>query len=443
LLLLWPAANKFAEPYKLLTYRIFFGEQTLRLPKLSLLLLQLMLCLAARILPAQAGESDLVLRTPVAAAAKAALSEEVRGKPQLALAKLAEAGALADLTAQESLVLAKVRVTVLAETKDYVPLAQALQVVLDSPLLPVHEKVPYERALVAALSGAGQYAQLVERLSNSIRAGSDPTMHSMLVTALYELGDFKTAAEVQLALLKSPFGSAEAQHWDQWTLLADSCKRANARRCYVDALERMVSLKYSSTVLLAALNAISLDQPGDRVQVEVYRLKQKIAPLATLELLDFGRLLLRDGAASEAHILVEAAFKSGKFGKGEDAPRQERLRAIVARDYAEVRSRPPMTDQYKNTRPLTLVADAAHDLVQAGQSGKGIEMLEYAIGRGELHDVGAARLHLALAYAGIGRQREALAQLDSIAAEDNLSQIGRLWSAYLLRPASPGRTASP
>jgi hypothetical protein len=179
------------------------------------------------------------------------------------------------------------------------------------------------------------------------------------------------------------------------------------------------------------------------VQVEVYRLKQKIAPLATLELLDFGRLLLRDGAASEAHILVEAAFKSGKFGKGEDAPRQERLRAIVARDYAEVRSRPPMTDQYKNTRPLTLVADAAHDLVQAGQSGKGIEMLEYAIGRGELHDVGAARLHLALAYAGIGRQREALAQLDSIAAEDNLSQIGRLWSAYLLRPASPGRTASP
>lgn len=415
----------------------------MRFRKFRLSLLPLLLCLAAPVSRGQVAPPELVLRSPVAAAVKAALSDEARKKPQWALAKLAEAEALPDLTEQESFMVARVRVTVLAETKDYMPLAQALQVVLDSPLLPAHEKTRYENALVAALSGAGQYAQLVERMSTSIRAGSDPEMHSALVMALYKVGDFKTAAEVQLALLKSPFGAAEAQHRDQWAMLADSCKRADERKCYTDALERMVSLKYSQAVLLAALNSIALDQPGDRVQVEVYRLKQKVAPLAAVELLDFGRLLLRDGAASEAHILIEAAFKSGKLGKGEDAPRQERLRAIVERDYAEARSRLPMTDQYKSTRPLTLVADAAHDLVQAGQGGKGIEMLEYAIGSGELRDVGAARLHLALAYAGIGRQQDALAQLGSIPAEDSLAQIGRLWSAYILRPIPPGRTGSP
>lgn len=411
--------------------------------KSSLLLVQLLLCLAIPVAPVLAATPVLELRPFVAAAVKAALSNEAKAKPQLALAKLAEADRLPDLSAQESYILARVRVTVLAMTEDYMPLAQALQVLLDSPLLPAHEKAAYENALVAALSGAAQYAQLVERMSTTIRAGTDPDMHTALVTALYKIGDFKSAAEVQLALLKSPFGAAEAQHWDQWATLADSCNRANMRSCYIDALQRMLSLKYSQTVLLAALNRIALDQPGDRVQVEVYRLKQKIAPLAAVELLDFGRLLLRDGAANEAHTLIEAAFKSGKLGKGEDAPRQDRLRAIVARDYAEARSRPQMTDQYKNTRPLTLVADAAHDLVQAGQSAKGIEMLEYVVGSSALHDVGAARLHLALAYAGIGRQQEALAQLDSIPTEDGLAQIGRLWSAYLLRPTSSGRPGSP
>jgi hypothetical protein len=396
-----------------------------------------LLYLAAPIPPALAASPELVLRPQVAAAVKAAQSDEARKKPQWALAKLAEADVLPDLTAQESYMVARVRVSVLAETEDYIPLARALQVLLDSPLLPANEKAPFENALIAAFSGAGEYAQLVQRMSSSIRAGSDPEMHTLLVTALYKMGDFKTAAEVQQALLKSPFGAVEAQQWDQWTMLADSCKRAGESRCYIDALERMVSLKYSQVVLLEALNRISSDQRGDRVQVEVYRLKQKIAPLAAVELLDFGRLLLRDGAASEAHTLIEAAFKSGRLGKGEDAPRQERLRAIVARDYAEARSRPPMTDQYKNTRPLALVADSAHELVQAGQSGKGIEMLEYAIGSGELHDVSAARLHLALAYAGIGRRQDALAQLGSISADDSLAQIGRLWSAYLSRPTPP------
>ncbi|XLZ67835.1 hypothetical protein ABT364_14840 [Massilia sp. SR12] len=425
-----------------MTYRFLFGEKILRVQKFGLLLLQVF-CLASPISPTFAASPELDLRPQVKLAVKAALSDDVQKTPNAALAKLDEAGGLPDLTEQESFVLARARVSVLAEAREYTSLVHALQLILASPLVPEHEKASYESALVAAFSGAGQYAQLVERMSANILAGSDPQMYSALVGALYKTGDFKTAAEVQLKFLKSPFGATDAQQWEQWAMLAGSCKRADERGCYIDALERMVSLKYSQVVLLETLNRISQDQRGDRVQVEVYRLKQKVAPLAAVELLDFGRLLLRDGAASEAHTLIESAFKTGKLGKGEDAPRQERLRAIVARDYAEARSRPPMTDQYKSTRPITLVADAAHDLVQAGQSGKGIEMLEYAIGSGELRDIGAARLHLALAYSGIGRQQDALAQLGSIPAEDSLAPIGRLWSAYLLRPTPPGRPGSP
>ncbi|OEZ52436.1 hypothetical protein DUGA6_61540 [Duganella sp. HH105] len=360
---------------------------------------------------------------------KAAQAYLEQNKPALALKKLSETDAIADLTDWEKYSRARIGASAAALSGDDEVLIKALLVILSAPYLSAQERTPFEQALVAVYFRAKQYTRLIDYMSTDIQAGKDPELRGLLAFAYFQVGDFKNASVVQANLLHSPEGAEKAAAAENWTQLASSCLRAGDRQCYLEALEKIAALQYSGTVMREALHIIAANSNyANRIQVEAYRLRQKIVPLNAVELLDFSRLLLMDGAPAEATVLVETAFKNGSLGKGADAPRHERLKALVANEYARSISQPEsVLNSYKHGGYFDKIVELGYDMVHTGQVGKGIELIEFAIASAKLNDPAVAKLHLGLAYAAAGRYDESAVQLNSIPGDDGLAQLGRLW----------------
>jgi len=391
--------------------------------------------------------SDAVSRSPrpqVLVLLQAAQVHQQQKKPELALKKLAEIDAIPDLTEWERYLQARTTIDIIKFNSDTEAMIKALLVIRPMPYLPPQEAVLFDQILAGSYLKTGQYARLIDTMSADIQAGRHPELLGFLAFAYFLSGDFKHAALVQRDFINSAAATATPADAGAWLLLANACNKINDSNCYLESLEKALELEYSDVVMQSLL--IRLGNNGnhvDRLQVEIYRLGQQFKPLRTSELIDFIRLLLLNGAPAEATTLVETAFKSGALGKGEDAPRHERLRALVAKEYARATTQPELIlKHYKTGRQSDKIVELGYDLVHAGSTPKGIELIESAIASGEIKDMGVAKLHLGLAYAMAGRNEEAAAQLSSIPGDENLARLGRLWAiqnkqSALAKPRKP------
>jgi hypothetical protein len=369
------------------------------------------------------------LRPQAAALLKAAQAKLDQNKPALALRTLREVDALPGLNGWESYVLARLRLRATVTKGDDRARIAAFTALLATPYLDAAERLVFERGLAGMYIQTKQEARLIEAMAASITAGSDRTLSSYLALAYAATGDYLKAARVQESVLRHPRPDDPAAELEDWKLLANLCNIGQDRKCYLQAIEQIASRRYAIELMTDALNRLSVSEKvDDRLRVEILRLRQQIVPFRPADVMAFARFLLLDGAYFEANNLVETAFASGVLGKGADAPRHERLKVIVSREYAAaLAQRDSAPPHFMNAKQFDKVATLGFDLAHAGDADKAIALMEQALASGALRDSNVARLHLGMTYASVGRHDEAALQMARISPDDDLSTLGRFW----------------
>ena len=84
----------------------------------------------------------------------------------------------------------------------------------------------------------------------------------------------------------------------------------------------------------------------------------------------------------------------------------------------------------------TAMVNLGYALVTAGQTDKGIKMMEDGIARGGLKRPDDARLHLGVAYLQAGKKAEAIKTLKTVQGTDGAADLARYWVIMANHPAA-------
>jgi len=74
--------------------------------------------------------------------------------------------------------------------------------------------------------------------------------------------------------------------------------------------------------------------------------------------------------------------------------------------------------------------------VQAGQTDKGLKMMEEAIKAGGLRNADEAKLRMGEAYAVAGKKQQAIAAFKTVGGKDGTAELARYWILAVNHPLS-------
>jgi hypothetical protein len=155
---------------------------------------------------------------------------------------------------------------------------------------------------------------------------------------------------------------------------------------------------------------------------------------ATNDFMEMAQLALQAGSPAEAKTVVDKGFASGALGSGAEAERHKRLRDLVDRRLAEDQAgRVESEKAALAAKDGNALVEFGLNLVHAGQSAKGLGLIQQGIGKGGLKRPDDAKLHLGVAQMVSGDTAKALATFKTVGGSDGTADLARLWSLHARR----------
>jgi hypothetical protein len=404
-----------------------------RIPELSnfrRVALVLGLTLAALAGPATAADT---LRPEVGKPLEQAEALMKAQKYKEALATVGEADAVPNKSAYESLVIEQVRGAAAAGAGEVEVAARAYDAVIASGKLPADEQLRIMQALTGSYYRARDYPKTEAWAQRYLKAGgSDPLVERLLTQSWYLSGDYADAAHALQADVSAAEKAGQAPAEEQLQMLADSELRQNDGAGCTATLEALVGW-YPKKEYWAQVLARVQRKPGfsERLALDVYRLKLATGNLSgAADFMELAQLALQAGYPAEARKVLDQGYASGVLGSGPEAGRQQRLRDLVGKQYAQDQKAlaTPDPQMLKSADGGPLVNNG-YNLVLNGQYDQGIALIEEGIAKGQLKHAEDARLHLGMAYLLAGRKDEALKALKAVQGADGTQDLARLWAA--------------
>ena len=146
------------------------------------------------------------------------------------------------------------------------------------------------------------------------------------------------------------------------------------------------------------------------------------------------QLALQAGSTAEAKQVLDKGFAAGALGTGPEAARHKRLGDLVAKKLAEAQQAQAEEEKQalaaKDGNDLVAIG---MNLVYAGQTAKGLQLMQQGIAKGGLKRPEDAKLHLAIAQIMAGEAAKAQATLKTVTGADGAADMARLWSLYARR----------
>lgn len=379
-----------------------------------------------------------------------ALMNEGPGKGKEAMAKVVEAGALANLTPYETMVLERTRAAAAQRLGDGPGVLRALQAAFATGQVSQADEVSLTEAMVGIAAREKDHAQVMRwsqryidlkgpndlvrviRIQSQAASGDD----AGAIAALNErvaLADKagQTLPEAQLRILLG---------------LQQRTKDAGSTR----TLERL-AVNYPRPEYWLDLVVLASREPGlgDRAMLELYRLMRANGTLTLPDLItDMADHALRLGQPAEAMSVLEEGYLSGKLGTGAQAAEQGKLREQARKQAAtELADRPAAETGARRAADGNGLVDLGWAMVAGLPAGStpaqvepGLALLESGVAKGGLRRTVEARLHLAMAQHAAGRKDAARQTLQSLASQaaapgEPMAAPIRLWGLFATTPA--------
>jgi outer membrane protein assembly factor BamD (BamD/ComL family) len=356
-----------------------------------------------------------------------------KAKEGLAMAR--EAQAVPNKTPYESYMVTRVIAQAAAGAGEPGVAAKAFEEIAGAASAADAERRQFAAAAAGQYYTAKDYAKAAELAARYAKlGGTDKSVHTIYVQALYLGNNFAAAAKAISADVEAEEDSGKAPAEEQLQLLASASLQQRDTAGYAKALEKLLTYYPKRDYWLNLVHAIAT-RPGfsERLALDVARLKVETGTMRTgNEYLEAAQLSLIDGFPIEAARIIDKGYAAGLLGSGPEAARHKRLKDMAAKSLAE------------DKKSLNANADAAKDakalfnegfnLVLHGKSEQGLQMMENALqqgiaGRRPDH----ARLQLAYAYHLAGQNQKAVQIFRSVQGTDGSGALARAWAIRLAR----------
>jgi hypothetical protein len=371
-----------------------------------------------------AGAAENTVRPEVGKPLKAAEALLKAGKGREALAKVNEADAASNKTPYENLLIEQMRGSAAHAAGDYPAAIKAFQAVISSGKLGARESLAMVEAIAVDYYKLKDYPNAAKWAQRYFKeGGTAPAMRTVELQSYY-LGNDCAAVSRMLG------DEARKPAEDELEILRSCYRKENDQAGYVAATEKLI-LYYPKKEYWKEMLARVQRKPGfsDRLSIHVYKLRLAVGDLSTAnDYMEFAQLALQDGVPGEAKMVMDKGYAAGALGKGAEAARQARLRALVEKSLADARkNRAQAEKDAESSRSGDDLVKVGLDYAYDGQADKGLALIQKGIRKGNLKHPDEAKLRLGEAELATGHKGRAAQTLKGVHGNDGTADLARLW----------------
>lgn len=388
--------------------------------------------LAAFALLASLGVAQAQVRPEVGRPLQQAADLLKNNRAKEALAKVREAEAVPNRTPAENLTIDRMRGAAAARAGDPQTAIKSFEAVLASGRLSgaeqgqMTEQVAYQYAQLKDWPRTREWAAKARAMPGTNGAELD----KLLAFVNAQSGDFAAVARDAQAAVEAAEKAGRRPDEADLLRLADALRRTGNTAGQTAVLEKLITHYPKREYWQIVLGRVQA-KPGfsQRLAVDVLRLKRQTKTLDSAEeYVEMTQLLLQDGQAAEARAVVDEGFGAGLLGKGEQAERQQRLRALATQRATSAAADLATAEQGladdKSGDTLVRVGMGYSGL---GQHDKAVALIQQGIKKGGLRLPQQAQLHLGITLARAGQKDRAAQALRTVTGTDGAAELARLW----------------
>jgi hypothetical protein len=355
------------------------------------------------------------------------------GKFKESLAKVAEAEKVPDRSAYENFIIDQLRGGAAAGAGDIETAVRSFESALATGRLQGPDAQQIIEGLVGSAYRQKDLARTVVWGQRYLaEGGRSPQVRRLLVNAHYQRSEWAGATKELQTLISEEQAAGRRPPEDLLRLLGSAQNKQNDAAGYVQTLELLLRFHPKPAYWR---DRVSRVQTGagfdDALVIDSFRLLQTVGALEEAgEYTSLADLALRAGLPAEAQAVLEAGYAAGKLG-----PEQQPLRERAARQAASDAKQTDITPAANASGNALVLQGLA--LATAGQTVKGLPLIEQGLAKGGVAKPELAKLRLAWLSVKAGRNdsaRELLKDLSS--AGSSVGDLARLWLIHVDRPAS-------
>jgi hypothetical protein len=377
-----------------------------------------------------AAQAQEAVRPVVGTPLQAAQQLIKAGKYRDALAKVREADAAPNKTANENYLIDRMRLAAASGAGDMGTAAKAFEEVNATGKLSASDKLRIIESIAGGYYRAKEYGKAVEWAQRYEKeGGKSAQMETLLIQAQFLSGDTAGVTKELVADIQADEKAGKAPSEDRLKLLLSAAGKQPESAAYLLALDRLVTY-YPKKEYWAELIDRVQRKPGfsDRFSLDIYRLMLATGGMRTAnDYMEMTQLALQAGYTVEAKNAIDRGFAAGVLGVGPEADRQKRLRDLAIRraDEARAQASTKEADALADQNGTELV-NFGFNLALSGQAAKGVKLIEKGIAKGGLKRPEDAELRLGQAMVLAGSSK-ATGVLRGVSGADGAADLARLW----------------
>lgn len=353
-----------------------------------------------------------------------------------ALAKVAEADAVAGKTPFEAYMVQRTRGSVAAAAGDSDTAAKAFEAVIASGRLSGAEQLKMVQAVAGLHYQAKDYAKAAQWAARYQKeGGADPAMRTILVQSYFLGNDCASVSRVVGDVDDARNGRRATE--PELQILANCYLKQKDNSGYVAAIEKLVTYYPKKEYWTDLLSRVQRRNGfSDRLALDVYRLKLATGNLSTpSDYLEAAQLALQAGFPAEAKSIVDKGYAAKALGTGKDAERHKRLLDLAVKRLEEAtRGRDAAEKDALADKAGNALLSVGYSYVTEGAPQKGLAFMEQAIQKGGLKRPEDAKLLLGIAQVQSGSRSRGIATLKGVHGTDGTADLARLWILVAQRP---------
>jgi len=353
-------------------------------------------------------------------------------KYQEALARVRDADAVSNKTANESYLVERMRLAAASGAGDLGTAAKSFEAVA-AKVAPA-DRLKMIESLADSCYRARDYAKSMQWSRRYFKeGGTSTTMRTLLIQSQYLVGDFAGAArELRVETEQAEKGGAVPGE-DRLKLLVNATLKMNDTHGYVWALEQLVAY-YPKKAYWVDLLARIQRKPtfSDRLTLDAYRLSLATDSMSTAnDYMEMAQLSLQAGFPGEAKQVLDKGYAAGALGKGDQAERHKRLGDLVIKKVDEdKKTQSGNLADAGSARDGTALVNTGFGLIFSGDKARGLQLMERGMARGNMKRENDAKLHLGIAQLLAGQAAAAQATLKRVGGTDGTADLARLWLLF-------------
>lgn len=355
-----------------------------------------------------------------------------------AAVKIGVAEAVVNPTPYELHVIARVKGALASATGDARGAAEQYEIAARGPWFNAADRITRLHGLIALNYNAKNYVKAIEWIDKYYQAGGqDQSLKMVLVQCYYLNADYPNAAKALDLELSRIIAAGKVPSEMQFRLLADSRSRMKDEAGYNKSLETLVE-HYPTPANWRSLIARLWAKPqlAARLQLDVFRLQMVVTGLTDeADYTEMAALALQEGSAIEASKVLELGYAAGVLVPGSKNQELQRLTDKASRQAGEDRN--TLEKDIARAKALPdgrAMFNYGFNLVQLGQTERGITQMEQGLAKGIARGSDLAKLRLVSVYAKSNQFDKANQLLTTLTANPELigmDECIRYWKLYL------------